>query len=150
MKKLNTLIFIISASLLFFSCSKSENKISTTSKDTTSGKDSTKESRKDTELINTKLGGLWISDEDSKSSINIASNIWLEMYDKEKTDTFKFAIGDSCLANSDSKTNANGKYITVFDPEGNRCFYIVKFTNSKLELSYVGRGNTLRYTKKSK
>ena len=146
MKKLNTLIIIITASILFFSCSKSENKISTTTKDTTTKKESIKQ----TEQINTILGGLWISDEDSKSSINITSNLWLEMYDKEKTDTFKFAIGDSCLANPDSKTNATGKYITVFDPEGNRCFFIVKFTNSKLELSYVGRGNTLRYTKKSK
>ena len=150
MKKLNTLIIIITVSLLFFSCSKSENKISTTTKDTTTRKDSMKESIKQTEQINTILGGLWISDEDSKSSINITSNLWLEMYEKEKTDTFKFAIGDSCLANPDSKTNPKGKYITVFDPEGNRCFFIVKSTDSKLELSYVGRGNTLRYTKKSK
>ncbi len=141
-----TLIFIFAASLLFVSCSKNENKISTAPKDTTVKKESIKQ----TEQINTVLGGLWISDEDSKSSIQITSNIWLEMYEKEKTDTFKFALGDSCLANPDSKTNANGKYITVFDPEGKRCFFIVKFTNSKLELSYVGRGNTLRYTKKSK
>jgi PBP1b-binding outer membrane lipoprotein LpoB len=147
MKNLKSLFFIIIASLLFSSCSKNENKVSTTTKDTTTAK---KESIKQTEQINTILGGLWISDEDSKSSINITSNLWLEMYENEKTDTFKFALGDSCLANPDSKANANGKYITVFDPEGNRCFFIVKFTNSKLELSYVGRGNTLRYTKKSK
>jgi hypothetical protein len=150
MKNLRSLIFIITASLLFFSCSKNENKISITTKDTTTKKESIKESIKQTEQINTVLGGLWISDEDSKSSIQITSNIWLEMYEKEKTDTFKFAIGDSCLANPEAKTSATGKYITVFDPEGNRCFFIVKSTNSKLELSYVGRGNTLRYTKKSK
>ncbi|HEY5123902.1 MAG TPA: hypothetical protein VIK14_09225, partial [Ignavibacteria bacterium] len=96
------------------------------------------------------LEGLWISDEDSKSSIQVKSNLWLEMYEKEKTDTFKFALGDSCLANSEAKTNPNGKYITVFDPDGNRCFFIVNSENSKLELSFVGRGNTLRYTKKSK
>jgi hypothetical protein len=150
MKNLNSLIltsvFIIAASLQFFSCSKNENKTTTAPKDTTTKK----ESIKDIEQINTVLGGLWISDDDSKSSINITSNLWLEMYEKEKTDTFKFAIGDSCLVNPEAKTNASGKYITVFDPDGNRCFYIVKFANSRLELSYVGRGNTLRYTKKSK
>jgi hypothetical protein len=146
MKNLNSLIFIIAASLLFFSCSKNENKISTTPKDTTAKKESIKE----TGQKNTLLEGLWISDEDSKSSIQVKSNLWLEMYEKEKTDTFKFALGDSCLANPEAKTNANGKYITVFDPDGNRCFFIVNSANSKLELSYVGRGNTLRYTKKSK
>jgi hypothetical protein len=146
MKNLNSLIFIIAVSLLFFSCSKNENKISTTPKDTTAKKESIKE----TEQKNTLLEGLWISDEDSKSSIQVKSNLWLEMYEKEKTDTFKFALGDSCLANLGAKTNPNGKYITVFDPDGNRCFFIVNSANSKLELSYVGRGNTLRYTKKSK
>jgi hypothetical protein len=146
MKNLNSLIFIIAVSLLFFSCSKNENKISTTPKDTTAKKESIKE----TEQKNTLLEGLWISDEDFKSSIQVKSNLWLEMYEKEKTDTFKFALGDSCLANPEAKTNANGKYITVFDPDGNRCFFIVNSANSKLELSYVGRGNTLRYTKKSK
>ncbi|HEY5534474.1 MAG TPA: hypothetical protein VIL99_06025 [Ignavibacteria bacterium] len=146
MKNLNSLIFIIAVSLLFFSCSKNENKNSTAPKDTTAKKESIKE----TEQKNTLLEGLWISDEDSKSSIQVKSNLWLEMYEKEKTDTFKFALGDSCLANSGTKTNPNGKYITVFDPAGNRCFFIVNSANSKLELSYVGRGNTLRYTKKSK
>ena len=146
MKNLNSLIFIIAASLLFFSCSKNENKSTIAPKDTTAKKESIKE----TEQKNTLLEGLWISDEDSKSSIQVKSNLWLEMYEKEKTDTFKFALGDSCLANSEAKTNPNGKYITVFDPDGNRCFFIVNSENSKLELSFVGRGNTLRYTKKSK
>jgi hypothetical protein len=109
-----------------------------------------KESVKEAEQKPGVLEGIWVSDDDTKSSIEVKGNSWAEMYDGEKPETYIFGIGDSCLANAQAKVNPNGKYITVFDSDGDRCFYIVKASETKLELSYMGRGNTLRYSKKAK
>ena len=144
MKNLITIIFIAVISITLFSCNKKTEKVITSTKDTTTKKEAVKE----TEIKNTIFEGSWISTEDSKSQVQVKANNWIEMYEGEKTDTFKFALGDSCLANINAKANPNGKYITVFDPDGNRCFFVVNVSDAKLELSYVGRGNTLTYKKK--
>jgi hypothetical protein len=139
--------FLLFLSLLIFalsSCNKKTEKVITTAKDTTVKKETVKE----TEIKNTVFEGTWISTEDSKSRVQVKANNWIEMYEGEKTDTLRFAVGDSCLANINAKANPNGKYITVFDPDGNRCFFVVNVNDAKLELSYVGRGNTLTYKKK--
>lgn len=139
--------FLLLLSLMIsvlFSCNKKTEKITTPSKDTVTKKEAVKE----TEIKNIIFEGIWISTEDSKSLVQVKANNWIEMYEGEKTDTFKFALGDSCLANINAKANPNGKYITVFDPDGNRCFFVVNVNDAKLELSYVGRGNTLIYKKK--
>lgn len=155
MKKKSFLFVTVLSCLLLlnlYSCKSDKDKSQTTQKEdvknNTTVKDSTVTKKEVTEQKNTQLEGTWISTEDSKSSIEVKSNIWKELYTGEKPEEFKFATGDSCLANANSKTNPSGKYITVFDPDGNRCFYIVSVNDSKLELSYVGRGNTLTYKKK--
>jgi hypothetical protein len=117
-------------------------------KDTTPKKDTVQKKEKEPEAKNSILEGTWISTEDSKSVLQVKGNDWTELYEGEKPDTYKFGFGDSCLANPNAKANPNGKYITVFDVDGNRCYFVVSVTDSKLELSYVGRGNTLKYTKK--
>jgi len=144
MKNLITIIFIAAITFALFSCNKKTEKVLTSTKDTTTKKEAVKE----TEIKNTIFEGTWISTEDSKSRVQVKANNWIELYEGEKTDTFKFAIGDSCLANINAKANTGGKYITVFDPDGNRCFFVVNVNDAKLELSYVGRGNTLTYKKK--
>lgn len=111
-------------------------------------KDSTVTKKETAEQKNILLEGIWISTEDAKSSVEVKSNIWTELYTGEKPESYKFATGDTCLANSNSGSNPAGKYITVFDSEGNRCYYIVSVNDTRLELSYVGRGNTLTYKKK--
>ena len=143
--RLFTVVSITILSFLVFSCSKkTETETKNSGKDTTTKKETVKE----VEIKNTILEGTWISTEDLKSQIQVKSNSWIELYEGEKPDSLKFAIGDSCLANAGAKSNPAGKYITVFDPDGNRCFFIVNVNDSKLELSYVGRGNTLTYKKK--
>jgi len=143
--KLFTVFSIAILSVLVFSCNKkTETETKNSGKDTTSKKESVKE----VEKKNTILEGTWISTEDLKSQIQVKSNSWIELYEGEKPDTLKFTLGDTCLANAGAKSNPDGKYITVFDPDGNRCFFIVKVNDSRLELSYVGRGNTLTYKKK--
>jgi hypothetical protein len=155
MKKKSFLLVTVLSSLILlnlYSCKSDNDKSQTTPKEdvkkNTSVKDSAVTKKEVAEQKNTQLEGTWISTEDSKSSIEVKSNIWKELYTGEKPEEFKFATGDTCLANANSKSNPNGKYITVFDPDGNRCFYVVTVNDTKLELSYVGRGNTLTYKKK--
>ena len=137
----------IMVSFILTSCSskKSDNE---TKKDTTAKKELPKETLKDADTKNTLLEGNWVSTDDPKSELQVKGNEWIETYKGEKPEATKFATGDSCLANDKAKTNPKGKYITVFDKDESRCFYIVNVSDSKLELSYVGRGNTLTYKKK--
>ncbi|MFA5405079.1 MAG: hypothetical protein WC358_09110 [Ignavibacteria bacterium] len=146
MKNINlfAIVIALSISLMIFSCNKKTDKETISTKDTVTKK----ETVKDVEIKNTVFEGTWISTEDANSQIQIKSNFWVELYEGEKPDTFKFALGDSCLANINAKANPSGKYITVFDPDGNRCFFVVSVNDTKLDLSYVGRGNTLTYKKK--
>lgn len=147
MKNLKFILLIVTIFSLAFLCScKSDS--GKPDKDTTPKKDTIQKKEKEPEAKNSILEGTWISTEDSKSVLQVKGNDWTELYEGEKPDTYKFGFGDSCLANPNAKTNPNGKYITVFDVDGNRCFFIVSVNDSKLELSYVGRGNTLKYTKK--
>jgi len=119
-----------------------------TKKDTTSKKELPKETIKEVDTKNTLLEGNWVSTDDPNSEIQVKGNDWIEIYKGEKPESTKFATGDSCLANDKAKTNPKGKYVTVFDKDDSRCFYIVNVNDTKLELSYVGSGNTLTYKKK--
>ncbi len=155
MKKTLLSLFIIAGifSLMLTSCETDSKKpVTETKKDTTSQKElpkeTVKESNKEPDSKTSALEGNWISTDDPKSELQVKGNEWIETYKGEKPDVTKFATGDSCLANDKAKTNPKGKYITVFDKDDSRCFYIVNVSDSKLELSYVGRGNTLTYKKK--
>ncbi len=103
---------------------------------------------KEAEVKNSIIEGSWTSTDDSKYQIQIKGNEWYDLYEGEKPGTFKFAFGDSCLADKNAKVNPAGKYVTIFENDGSRCFFIVSVKENKLELSYVGRGNTLTFKKK--
>jgi hypothetical protein len=155
MKKTLLSIFIIAGifSLLLNSCETDSKKpLTETKKDTVVQKElpkeTVKESDKEPDSKTSALEGNWVSTDDPKSELQVKGNEWIETYKGEKPETTKFATGDSCLANDKAKTNPKGKYITVFDKDDSRCFYIINVSDSKLELSYVGRGNTLTYQKK--
>jgi hypothetical protein len=155
MKKTLLSFFILAGifSLMLTSCNTDSKKpITETKKDTVSQKElpkeTVKESNKEPDSKTSALEGNWVSTDDPKSELQVKGNEWIEIYKGEKPETTKFATGDSCLANDKAKTNPKGKYITVFDKDESRCFYIVNVNDSKLELSYVGRGNTRTYKKK--
>lgn len=149
-----TLLLLILAGVLTLSMTSCDSKkpVTETKKDSVSQKElpkeTVKESVKEPDSKTSALEGNWVSTDDPKSELQIKGNEWIEIYKGEKPETTKFATGDSCLANDKVKTNPKGKYITVFDKDESRCFYIVNVNDSKLELSYVGRGNTLTYKKK--
>jgi hypothetical protein len=144
---LSLLVIVGIVSFTFTSCG-TKKPVTETKKDTVSQKELPKETVKESAVNNPLLEGNWVSTDDPNSELQIKGNNWVEIYKGEKPETTKFAIGDSCLANDKAIKNAKGKYITVFDKDESRCFYIVNVNDSKLELSYVGRGNTLSYKKK--
>jgi hypothetical protein len=149
--RLLLLIIVCVLTLSMTSCN-SKKTVTDVKKDTVSQKELPKETlkvaNKEPDSKTSALEGNWVSTDDPKSELQVKGNEWIEIYKGEKPETTKFATGDSCLANDKARTNPKGKYITVFDKDESRCFYIVSVTDSKLELSYVGRGNTLTYKKK--
>jgi len=149
--RLLLLIIVCVLTLSMTSCN-SKKPVTDVKKDTVSQKELPKETlkvaNKEPDSKTSALEGNWVSIDDPKSELQVKGNEWIEIYKGEKPETTKFATGDSCLANDKARTNPKGKYITVFDKDESRCFYIVSVTDSKLELSYVGRGNTLTYKKK--
>ena len=150
----NLALFLLITGIVAFSLSScgSKKPVTETKKDTVVRKElpneTVKESNKEPDSKTSALEGNWVSTDDPNSELQVKGNDWIEIYKGEKPETTKFATGDSCLANDKAKTNPKGKYITVFDKDESRCFYIVNVSDSKLELSYVGRGNTLTYKKK--
>lgn len=146
------LLILVSVLTLSMTSCNSKKPVTDIKKDSVSQKElpkeTVKESNKEPDSKTSALEGNWVSTADPKSELQVKGNEWIEIYKGEKPETTKFATGDSCLANDKVKTNPKGKYITVFDKDESRCFYIVSVTDSKFELSYVGRGNTLTYKRK--
>ena len=149
------LILFAFVSLMMASCNKEEKKPATETpvkidsvvkKDAVTQKDTA--TKVEAASDNPALEGVWVSLDDSKSMLEIKGNDWTDKYVGEKSFSSKFAIGDSCLADKNAKTNPKGKYITVFDGSDKFCYYIIDVSDTKLNLSYVGRGNTLSYKKK--
>ncbi len=143
-KILFSLVVIFSLSTLMVSCKLNSDKIDIQKKDTLQQK----EPARVTETKSTPLEGTWTSADDEKYLVQIKSNEWTDFYVGERPEAFKFSISDSCVSSPNEKTNNSGKYITIFDKSGNRCYYIVNVDPLSLELSYVGRGNTLKFKKK--
>ncbi len=143
-KILFSFVFIFVFSSLIVSCKLNSDKIEIQRKDTVQQKEPVKVS----EPKPTPLEGSWISADDEKYLVQIKANEWTDFYVGERPEIFKFSISDSCVSSPNEKTNNSGKYITVFDKKGNRCYYIVNIDPLSLELSYVGRGNTLKFKKR--
>ncbi len=104
---------------------------------------STKKSDSDSKLI-----GTWVSNEDSKYELEITTSEWIDTYEGKNTLKAKYILGDTCAVSITDKNIQSGKYITVFDNSEIYCYFIVSATDENLELSYVGRGNTLSFSKK--
>lgn len=143
-KILLSLIFVFTFSSLMVSCKLNSDKIDIQKKDTLQQK----EPVRGTEIKSTPLEGTWISADDKKYLVQIKSNEWTDFYVGERPEAFKFSISDSCVSSPNEKTNNSGKYVTIFDKSGDRCYFIVNVDPLNLELSYVGRGNTLKFKKK--
>jgi len=162
MKRL-TYTFLISLSLFIFSCSTSTTNNETKDKQTDSVKTqnsnevTTKvtESQANDETSQTYklLQGQWQNEQDMSNEIVFEKNHRKEIvFDKNhKTNGFddnEFILSDRCMNASNSNSDVpkeKDKYISLVKED--MCWYIVKINATTLELSYMGRGNTLVYKK---
>jgi hypothetical protein len=86
------------------------------------------------------LGGVWQSADDAASTLELTDGRFRERYDGEAMADESFEIVDSC----DGSPEVEAGYLSVGD---GRCFALVEVSDQVLVLSYVGRGNTLRYVR---
>lgn len=95
------------------------------------------------------LQGNWVSRSDKNTSITFENNTRIETRDGKTLGKMRyFEIADQC--NNDTAPDkkivkAKAKYISMLDID--MCYYIKRITKNELILSYVGRDNTLIYTR---
>lgn len=93
------------------------------------------------------LQGTWQSLDNTKSKILFEGNLKIDIYDDTIIgEKYQFSIADRCTnASAETVNPKKDRYLVI--KEFDQCFYISKLENNMLELSLVGRGNTLRYQK---
>ena len=91
-----------------------------------------------------KLQGKWQSDEDASAMIEINGDMFISYYDNERvnTETIEFINDEEAR-----EIDPHGDYFIVKGQFDAMIYYLVNVSESKLEYTYTGRGNTLKYTK---
>lgn len=97
--------------------------------------------------VNQLFQGKWQSMDDKTNYLVFEKNLRKEIVGGEKTwDVEPYVLSNKCVneSNVDSETEPEkDKYISCI--ESDMCWYIVTVNKDFLTLSYVGRGNSLRY-----
>ena len=92
------------------------------------------------------LQGTWRSLDDSLHTVTFEGNLLTMGYvGTEPDEPENFVVGNTCPGAPEPEPADEGRYLSV--PDAGRCYYVVELTDNFLELSYVGRGNTLRYAR---
>ncbi|MEM6772322.1 MAG: hypothetical protein AAF597_17230, partial [Bacteroidota bacterium] len=93
------------------------------------------------------LQGKWISTKDTNVSWTFSGDQLTESLQGTpvRSQSGTYSLNDDCLNGDGSGAKAAASYLNLLNPD--RCFFIVSLTEKELSLSYVGRGNTLRFTK---
>lgn len=92
------------------------------------------------------LQGRWQNEEDEKETIEFRGLKKISEYaGLEIREELEVSVSNACN-DKPHESLEGGKYINEIKISG-LCYYIVKLHKNQLELSYVGRGNTLRYKK---
>ena len=89
------------------------------------------------------LQGKWRSDDDPSNVLEFAGGKRIEGGDSEP-----YTLADHCTNPTDNNGSSpaeKDRYISC--EQSDLCWYIVELTADKLSLSYMGRGNTLNYTR---
>lgn len=89
-----------------------------------------------------RLEGTWKSLDDPRSGLAFAEGSKTDTYDGEAVATEKIGVFDSCDGDAPAEP-ATGQYL--LETETGMCWFLISVAEETLELSYVGRGNTLRY-----
>ena len=103
--------------------------------------------KKNVMSINELLQGKWQSMDDKTNFLMFDENERKEISDGMKTwDKEAFVLSNKCLNESDKENGLKlekDKYMSCM--ESDLCWYIVFLNKDFLTLSYMGRGNTLKY-----
>jgi len=91
-----------------------------------------------------KIQGKWQSEEDALSMIEIKADKFISYYENQavSTETIEF------INNAEARqADPNGQYFIVKGEFDAMIYYLISVSDSQLEYSFVGRGNTLKYVK---
>ena len=93
------------------------------------------------------LQGTWRSEDDSLHTLRFEGNLMIMAYAGEAdADGENYVVGQTCPDAPDAvPANGKGRYLSV--PDIGNCYFITKLNDERLEMSLVGRGNTLRYVR---
>lgn len=94
--------------------------------------------------LEARLQGSWQSLTDSLYIINFRNDQYFSEYGDVIDPSSQFTIVDSCAG-----ALSKGEYLRVYLPDGTpMCYSLVKLTADELELTYLAKGNTLRFRKR--
>jgi len=137
----------LSAMLLLANCTTTVSTEQTTEVKADSSETTTKveTAKTSTEL----LQGKWQHTEDKSNFLVFEKERRKEIADGlDKWDDEPFVLSDKCMNTRDANNGIEkekDRYISI--AESDLCWYIVEVTETMLSLSYMGRGNTLNYTR---
>lgn len=141
MKKLFVNIIVLFILIVAISCGKGGYK------NTTSGVDSTKTKVQKSNLD--LLQGKWRNTDDTTNFLVFEKNHRKEIAaGMTEWDDEEFILSYKCINESDKNLeiqNVKERYISLI--KSDMCWYIVDLDDHSLTLSYMGRGNTLNYTR---
>ncbi len=94
---------------------------------------------------NALLTGTWVSVDDAKFALTITpGGDYIETYDGADATTSKVTWVSAC---EDAPASDAGPYLLVTGDDLERCFALAGLDESSLDLTYIGRGNTLAFTR---
>lgn len=144
---MNSKLALIALSFLAFSCSSNADKSKETdlNQEVATQKDTVQVSSSTYDL----LQGKWQHSEDKTNFLIFDKFIRKEMSaGMTEWDEETYAISDHCLNEADKESVAEPeKDLYISCAESDLCWYIALLDADNLELTYMGRGNTLKYTR---
>ena len=142
---MNSKLALIALSFLAFSCSSNVDKSKETdlNQEVTTQKNTVQVSSSTYDL----LQGKWQHSEDKTNFLVFDKFIRKEMSaGMTEWDEETYAISDHCLNEADKESVAEPeKDLYISCAESDLCWYIARLDADNLELTYMGRGNTLKY-----
>tara|TARA_R110002072_G_scaffold14272_2_gene59419 strand:- start:129266 stop:129715 length:450 start_codon:yes stop_codon:yes gene_type:complete len=144
---MNYLVGILLFTILLIGCKNEGNTSKITDADTTEVEKNTIDSTTEMTSANFKLiQGTWRNVDDPFSTLVFEGNTTKNFYDgMDVGKIIEFSLGNNCEDGSNPENSSeNDAYIST-KGSANECYYIVKLDQDSLIMSFLGRGNTLRF-----
>ncbi len=92
------------------------------------------------------LQGTWVRVDDPANTLRFEGNLIISNHPGQPEARENYVIAATCAAAPEDAPREDGSYL-IIPGDDDRCYYLLRLTDTELEMSYVGRGNTLRYTR---